>query len=56
MTETIQLGTQWAYRLMEREAAGEAVDHLSVLSWREVLGFDEDITAQEALEAVRGAA
>lgn len=53
---TTQAGTQWAYRLMEREASGEAIESISAAAWREVLGFSANTSAKQALEAVRKAA
>ena len=50
MTGTTKAGTEWAYRLMRREAAGESIEHVSVIAWREVLGFDRDTTAKQAME------
>lgn len=47
---TTKGGTAWAYRLMQREAAGESIEHVSVLAWREVLGFGKDVTAKHAME------
>lgn len=45
-------GTAWAVRLMKREASGESIDHVSVISWREALGFSNDTTAKQALEVL----
>jgi hypothetical protein len=50
---TTKAGTQWAHRLMAREAAGEQVDHIAVISWREALGYPADMDAKQALEAVK---
>jgi len=50
---TTKAGTQWAYRLMEREAAGEQVDSLAVISWREALGYPADMDAKTALDGVK---
>ena len=52
---TTQAGTKWAVRLMEREAAGEALHHIAEASWREVLGYPKDATAKDALAAYREA-
>lgn len=52
---TTAAGTAWAYRLMQREAAGEQVDCVAAQFWREALGFSNDTTAKQALEAVNKA-
>lgn len=46
-------GIRWAYRLMEREAAGEAIPDISRASWREVLGYAHDADAKAVREALR---
>lgn len=50
---TTKAGTQWAYNLMIREAAGEQVDHIAAQFWREALGYPADTDAKQALEAVK---
>lgn len=41
---------QWAYRLMEREAKGESLPHVSKIFWREALGYPMDTEAKTAME------
>lgn len=53
---TTEAGTKWAYRLMEREASGEALHTIAADSWREVLGFPADITAKQAMASQKVAA
>lgn len=50
---TTKAGTQWAYNLMVREAAGEQVDAVAAQFWREALGYPRDQDARKALEAVK---
>lgn len=50
---TTKAGTQWAYALMVREAAGEQVDAVAAQFWREALGYPKDQDARAALEAVK---
>lgn len=50
---TTKAGTQWAYALMVREAAGEQVDSVAAEFWREALGYPRDQDASRALEAVK---
>ncbi len=45
-------GARWAFRLVEREASGEQIETISREAWREVLGFDKDTTARQALESI----
>lgn len=47
---TTKAGTQWAYRLMEREAKGESLPHVSKIGWREALGYPMDTEAKTAME------
>jgi hypothetical protein len=42
-------GAQWAHRLMEREADGEALPYQSRKYWREALRLDSDADAKEAM-------
>ena len=44
--------TKWAVDLLRREAAGEAVAFIAFGAWREVLRFDDSITAQAALASL----
>lgn len=45
-----QPGTQWAVDLLRREAASaKDVPNVAVGAWRGVLGFDDDISAADAL-------
>lgn len=53
---TTKAGTKWAYALMEREANGEPIVHIAATSWREALGYPNDMDAKEALEAVKAKA
>lgn len=46
-------GARWAYRLMERDARGDAMQAISRSSWREVLGYAADVNAKDALKAYR---
>lgn len=46
-------GIQWAYRLVEREAAGEHLPMVSRQAWREVLGYAPDADAKAVREALR---
>lgn len=48
---TTKASTKWAVRLMEREAAGEALHHIAETSWREVLGYAKDAEAGKAWAA-----
>lgn len=48
---TTKAGTKWAYSLMEREARGEAVNHIAAQYWREALGYAPDADAKAALKA-----
>lgn len=41
---------QWAYRLMEREAKGESLPHVSKMFWREALGYSLDTDVTEAMK------
>ncbi len=50
---TTKEGTKWAYSLMEREANGEAVNHIAAQFWREALGYPKDADAKKALESVK---
>lgn len=50
---TTKAGTKWAFALMEREANGESITHVAAQSWREVLGYPEDMDAKNALEAAK---
>lgn len=50
---TTKAGTQWAYALMVREAAGEQVDSVAAQFWREALGYQKDQDAKKALESVK---
>ena len=50
---TTKAWTKWAYALMEREANGELLVHHAARSWREVLGYPEDMDAKHALEGVK---
>lgn len=52
---TTKAGTQWAYALMVREAAGEPVETASAQCWREALGYPKDQDAKKALAAVKKA-
>lgn len=42
---------RWAYRLMEREAKGESLPHVSKMGWREALGYPLDTEAKTAMGA-----
>lgn len=50
---TTKAGTKWAYTLMEREANGEAIAYQAAKSWREALGYPEDMDARKALDCVK---
>lgn len=41
---------QWAVKLMEREAKGESLPHVSKTGWREALGYAPDADAKEAMK------
>jgi hypothetical protein len=49
---TTKAGTAWAYKLMQREASGEAIEHIAASAWREVLGYGNDVTAKQAIEQI----
>lgn len=44
---------QWAVSLMKREAGGEQLSIVSTESWREVLGYQKDVNAKQALEGMK---
>ena len=46
---TTQAGTEWAVRLMAREANRDALCDLSRNSWRNVLGYDKAVSAADAM-------
>lgn len=50
---TTKAGTQWAYNLMVREAAGQQIDSVAAEFWREALGYPADQDARQALEATK---
>ena len=43
---------QWALNLMRREAGGERLNIVASDSWREVLGYSNDVTAKQAIEQI----
>ena len=49
-------GIRWAHALLAREAGGEMLDVVSCEAWREVLGFEKNADAKQALATVRAAA
>ena len=49
-------GAAWAFRLMAREVGGEQIESISAESWREVLGYQKDANAKQALEGMKAAA
>lgn len=46
---TTKAGTQWAYRLMEREAGGEQINIIAAKFWREAFGLNSDADAKQEL-------
>jgi len=54
--DAIRLGKQWALDLLHKEANGEYIAFVAHGAWRAALGFDNGISAQSALEAMRAAA
>lgn len=45
-----QPGKKWAVDLLRREAAGESVANVAVGAWRSALGFDDKISAADAVK------
>lgn len=50
---TTEPGLKWAYRLLEREASGEALVNVARSSYREVLGMDSTADAKEVWNSIK---
>lgn len=50
---TTEPGIKWAYRLLEREAGGEAIANVARENYREVLGMDSTSDAKEVWNSIK---